>query len=242
MGNPGVADLIAWWTLNEESGTRADSHGSNTLADNNTVLYAAGKIGNAADFERSTSEYLSIADNAALSFADEDFTIGAWVKPESYNAQNAGIMGKYSIIGGDLEYELYYSAGAAKFKFIVSNDGTASAEAISTTGSVATGSWHFVVGWHDSVNNEIGIQVSGGTDFTTAHTTGVNDGALNFNIGQRAGGLNYWDGLVDEAFVYGRVLTSDERTWLYNSGSGRTYSDIISVAFMTTNAGYWGPL
>lgn len=34
--------LEAWWDLQEESGSRADSHGSNTLTDNNTVTNAEG--------------------------------------------------------------------------------------------------------------------------------------------------------------------------------------------------------
>ncbi len=34
--------LEAWWDLQEESGTRVDSHGSNNLTDNNTVTAAAG--------------------------------------------------------------------------------------------------------------------------------------------------------------------------------------------------------
>ena len=41
--NPGTTDLIAWEELNEESGTRVDAHGSNDLADDNTVLFDTGK-------------------------------------------------------------------------------------------------------------------------------------------------------------------------------------------------------
>lgn len=36
--------LVSWWSLTENSGTRADSHGSNTLTDNNTVTSADGKV------------------------------------------------------------------------------------------------------------------------------------------------------------------------------------------------------
>jgi hypothetical protein len=36
--------LISWWQLNEPSGSRGDSHGTNTLTDNNTVGSAVGKI------------------------------------------------------------------------------------------------------------------------------------------------------------------------------------------------------
>lgn len=36
------ANLVSWWKLDEASGTRYDSHGSNNLTDNNTVTSAAG--------------------------------------------------------------------------------------------------------------------------------------------------------------------------------------------------------
>ena len=36
--------LIAYWKLDEESGTRVDAQGANDLTDNNTVLFGAGII------------------------------------------------------------------------------------------------------------------------------------------------------------------------------------------------------
>ena len=48
--NPGTTGLVSYWALDETSGTRYDSHGSNDLTDNNTVGYTTGVQGNAADF------------------------------------------------------------------------------------------------------------------------------------------------------------------------------------------------
>src|SRR5678815_5281605 len=75
--------LIAFWELEEASGTRVDAHGANDLSDNATVTSAAGKVGTAADFEVGNSEFLSIVDNPDLSVADIDFTWCAWVNSES---------------------------------------------------------------------------------------------------------------------------------------------------------------
>ena len=36
--------LVSWWALNETSGNRADSHGSNTLTNNNTVGTGSGPV------------------------------------------------------------------------------------------------------------------------------------------------------------------------------------------------------
>ena len=106
-------NLIAFWELEEASGTRNDAHGSNHLTDNNTVAQGTGKVGNCADFELDNSEYLSIADNAALSVGDEDFTIQAWFNIEANPGFRQGIVGKSSG-GADgywLKWEPSYVAG-----------------------------------------------------------------------------------------------------------------------------------
>lgn len=36
--------LVSWWAFGEADGNRADSHGTNTLTDNNTVLAGIGKV------------------------------------------------------------------------------------------------------------------------------------------------------------------------------------------------------
>ena len=36
------------------------------------------------------------------------------------------------------------------------------------------------------------------------------------------------DGRLDQVGVWKRVLTADERTWLYNSGNGRSYTEIVA--------------
>ena len=37
---------------------------------------------------------------------------------------------------------------------------------------------------------------------------------------------DYFDGLIDEAFFYKRILTPDEIDWLYNNGQGRSYAEL----------------
>jgi hypothetical protein len=76
--------IVSYWPLDETSGTRADSLGTNHLSNNNGVGSAPGVVGNAGDFERDNSSFLSIA-NAAQSGLDIPgaLTVLGWVKPES---------------------------------------------------------------------------------------------------------------------------------------------------------------
>lgn len=66
-------------------------------------------------------------------------------------------------------------------------------------------------------------QKNNGTITQTAHSTGVRDGTNNLQFGRLSTG-NYFDGILDEVAIWKRVLTPEERTYLYNNGTGRTYT------------------
>ena len=198
-----------------------DAHGENDLSDHNTVLYGDGRKSYAADFERDESEFLSVADNEDFSLGDQDFTLGGWVKAESLAGSNKYIFAKQDA------YRLYYDSTADRLKFTVTG-GTS----VTPDSAPSTDTWYFVVVWHDSVNDQIAMQVNDGTVFTTAHSTGVTDNDHDFALGgyvQSGSGSDQWDGLIDEFFFYSRVLTADECAWLYNGGAGRTYSNLPST-------------
>lgn len=222
-----LTNLVSYWKLDEASGNALDAHGSNTLTDNASVGSAAGKINNARDFESSTHQYFSIADNAALSTGDIDFTFACWVKAESL-VNYPVILGKWGTYAGYREFVLYYDTSSFRFQFAVESSGGTLASAVANTfGAASTGTWYFVVGWHDSVNNLVGISINAGTADTVSHTLGVRDSTLQFQIGgsnQNVQSL-FWDGLIDEVGFWKRVLTSQERTDLYNGGSALSYDD-----------------
>jgi uncharacterized repeat protein (TIGR01451 family) len=69
--NPGTTNLAAWWTMDERSGTREDSHVNNyDLTDNNTVGYNdMGVQGRAASFVAASQERLTVQDQPLLSGA-----------------------------------------------------------------------------------------------------------------------------------------------------------------------------
>lgn len=216
-----ATNLIAYWKLNETSGSRADYKGGNTLSDNNTVTSNPGKQDVAAQFANASSEYLSIADNAALSTGNISFTLAGWFFLDS-EYSNFALAGKHETLG-EYEYLLYYD-GADRFRFAVSSTGTSTVEVIASNhGAVATNSWTFIAAWHDSVNDRICISVSNGTANCLVHSDGVRNGTSPFQVGRYAGG-NYFAGRADELGFWKKVLTSQERTDLYNSGAGNTYN------------------
>ncbi len=230
-----LTGLISYWKMDETSGVRVDSvtASGNDLTDNNTVTSAAGKVGNTAVFTRANAEWLSRADNVSLSTGDIDFTFAGWVsltsKP-STGGVGMGIVGKWNTGVAEREHLIYWDETLDRFLFVVSANGTTSAFVkADTLGAPVIGTFYFVVGWHDATANTINIQANAGTVDSVAHSTGVRDGASNLTIGAYAGvdgtplAATDLDGRVDELGFWKRVLTSTERTNLYNAGTGIAY-------------------
>ena len=225
-----LVGLETYWKLDESSDgsgavTRVDSHASQDLADNNTTASGTGKINNGADFEVGNSEYLSAADSAILSTGDIDFSIACWFTLESLGG-DPGLMIKGPGSCDLREYALRVG-GDNKIRFQVSPDGTAVGEAVvvgNSGSALSAATFYFVVAYHDATANVIGISVNDETPVTTAHTTGLTDLGGAFWMGRHPNGTNYHDGIIDEAGFWKKVLSSDERTNLYNSGSGLAYS------------------
>jgi hypothetical protein len=225
MGLGLKASLVSYWKLDETSGTRNDSWGSNHLTDNNTVTSATGIQGNDAVFVRANSEYLSCASNSTLEMSSVSFTIAAWVKLTTVPSSGSGI--EYSLVTKDSasgrDYTLCYVATAGSFggfRFYVSGGGSGVVE----TGVPATAAvWYFVVAWYD--NGIIYIRVNDLSTSSLAAPTPVVSNT-EFRIGARQYSTNqdFADAEIDEVGLWKRVLSPAEITQLYNGGAGLPFS------------------
>lgn len=215
-----IDSLISYWKLDEASGNALDAHSTNELTETSgTIAAATGKVGGARDFEMLDTEYFTRADNAALSTGDIDFSLACWINPES--SATSAILGKWQWDGsGEHEWVLWLNSMTPTFS--VSTNGTSIAASAVWGSGLSTATWYFIVIWHDSVNNQIGISVNAGTPVTASHSGGVRDGTHAFDIGG-SNNASFYDGLIDEVGFWKKVLTSDERTLLYNGGNGLPY-------------------
>lgn len=234
MVSPGTMNLVSWWSLNETSGSRADSHGANTLTDNNTVLYAAGKQGNAADFERDATESLSVTDNASLSLVGS-LTIAGWIYIESFPTLRCGIAVKHPAVTTTTGYGMYLEvvSGSTYLHFHVG--GSSTYQNLRHSTALSTGTWYFVCGqWSDSADTVYLRVNDGATESAAGGVATLGDNAVALSLGGPLSGGQSFDGLMDEMCLYSSVLTADNLEWLYNSASGRAYSELAggSVAAM----------
>lgn len=218
-----TTSLTSYWPLNETGGNRSDSFASETLTDRNTVLSGTGKVSNAGDFESGSSEFLERTDDATLSTGDIDFTVGAWVNLESTGADRV-IVSKSAALASAGEYELFFNNSTTRFNFNLLNSSGSTVCTVADTTVVSTSTWYYVVGWHDATANNCYIQVNNNTASSAPESGTVSDTAANFRIGARYTTEQlFFDGLIDEVGFWKKVLSSTERTDLYNSGNANTY-------------------
>lgn len=234
--------LVAFWDFEETatSGdvTRYDLVGANNLTSNNSVLSGTGKIGNDAVFVDANAEYLSIADNAALSITG-DISFSCWVKPQDTGLHI--LINKYNSTGNQRGYQAYLNGGT-DFTVVLSSAGT-SGVTKTVTSTFSADTWYHLVFTFTASASEGRFYVNGsqvGATQTYTGVTSIYNNNAEFLVGAneiKTSG-NCSDMNMDELGVWSKVLTSTEVTDLYNGGAGLPYyypDDILGDTTLTTN-------
>ena len=175
--SPYLTDLVSWWSLDETSGTRVDSHGTNGLTDVNTTGYDTGVLARAARYVNASSEYLSHGRYInSLSHGDKDFSYFTWIYLDNLSSSQL-FLNKWASSNNEIQ-ALVDTSGYVQW--YVSSDGTASSSVSSSTfGALSTGTWYMVMVNHDADDDTIGVSINAGTIDTTAYSSGVYDGTRN---------------------------------------------------------------
>lgn len=204
-------NLVSYWNCNEASGTITDQHGSNNSVSESVTYGATGKIGNALDFESTSSDTVSFGDVAALEPTDA-LSISLWMKPETI-VENMAVMDKGD---GVTAWNLQLRTSGQNIRFNIDTS-----SAVTTDTPISAGSWFHIVGTWDGTTAK--IYVNNDTPHTAAAST-LTQNANALRMGSHYGGAaNFFDGLIDEVGFWNRALTAAEVAELYNSGNGLAY-------------------
>jgi hypothetical protein len=236
--------LVGWWT--------GDSDATDTVAGNNGVLlgsttFAQGIVANGFKMD-GVGDGVQIPDTAALKPAA--VSVEAWVRFDSLDTPpvsqffSPGIQyivfkkntRTFNFEGYSLHKERH--AGGDRIAFRVTNANGFGNIALSTT-PVAVGQFYHVVGTYDGTT--VKMYVNGVLEGQAAATITMDYGTNPIFIGTSGetvfdGKLN---GVVDEASIYNRPLTSTEIADLFAAGGAgkcRSASGLLSrlVAFVQT--------
>lgn len=218
-GSTILTGLVSWWALDETSGTRVDAHGSNDLTDNNTVGVTTGKVDDAAHMLTANSESLSNTSPINLEGGERDWTIAMWFQRTNGLSILPLVHKGSSSAEADTDYVIAHIDATNTIRLHVS-DGSSWEIVDSTTASVNT--WYYLICSHEISTKTIRISLNAGTEASTIYTGTANEvSSTRFILGNYS--TFYYHGYMDEAAFWSRLLTSDERAELYNSGSGIAY-------------------
>lgn len=169
------------------------------------------------------------SDADPLRGGDKSYTVGGWVYFDSFS-DNPELVSK-RLGSSSLEYIVRHTGSASRLSFYIGRGTVSGFDVVEadSLGAPVTGKWYFVLSWYDSANKTISIQVNDGTvntnnslTITPATSTG------DFQIGgnESVSSTTPIDGRAARVFKIDRILTSDERSFLYNNGNGRTRGDL----------------
>lgn len=224
------ANLVAWWP---GDGNNYDLARTNFAALSGGATYEAAVVSQGFSFNGNTAGVTS-PDNDALDLTttSDQLTIEAWIKPlaNSTTYDVMSVVGKrytantYSATG----WELYLVSGKPGLQIA---NGSSCASFTATAAGDLRGGYHHVVATLDrSVANSGRIYVDGIPMLTfdpqAVGGSWANSEPVRLGVHPQPGFNGWYKGVIDEASIYRRALTSTEVTALYAAGcAGKAKTD-----------------
>lgn len=201
-------NLIAYWNLDEASGSAADSVGSNTLTADNAPVSMTGKVGNGRAFVAASQQRLKITSPTGLAPGTGDFSISMWFRYTGSVTNNSLLnWGMQSSVNKYIWILLL--SGALQVQFV---DGLSGNNSMSTGLTFTTNTWHHIVCVFNRDGNMTTYKngVSSANNSITGHQ-GDFTPITAFALGNYGTSNSLpLDGALDEVKIWHRVLTASE--------------------------------
>ena len=219
--NPLVDSLVAYYGMEESSGTRYDSHGSNHLTAYNNPGDTAGVIGRAARFDSQQSQYLR-STSPALAVGDGDWSLMFWARV--YEPGSVDIRTLISRGTG-------ISCSAIEYIFVVQSstgivrvcDGSTR----QSTNGVDTVYFHTAIVFDRAIDS-LRVYING-SHIATTYIPNQVFLSSPFTIGATGSNTYPQYGTIDEVFYWrGYSVSAAFINWYYNGGQGNTYTNVKS--------------
>lgn len=229
-------NLVSYWKLDEPNGNAADSIGSNTLTNNGTITYSAGKINNGGDLGTSLGKYFS---NSNIGLANNvDYSFSLWIKlgaEPATNTQFCPFQKRFNGLISEIKYE-----DVSGTKRIIFGQWNGSYNYSATYNiTLGTTNWYLLTIVHHNTANTYDCYLNGSAIATGA--AGVAKTGSDFGtglwFGADGGGAGAWKGMLDEIGYWSRALSADEVSQLYNSNRALAYP--LTAPTLYGGVSYW---
>lgn len=216
-------NLIAWWKLDETSGTTIGDSSQNsyqgnliggfTFSDNRI----SGRVGGSLNFD-GTNDYVTMGDVLDMGF--HSWTISAWINANITDTSFYSIIAKSRVFTDDR-----YFMGVSNKHLLVSFDADNATPSVSSEGTTDISSgWFHAVGTYDRNGNLVAYvnSVAEATQDMSSYNSYDVNSTYDLSIGSYldAGSSPnfFFPGTIDDVRIYNRVLTSEEIKILYLLG------------------------
>lgn len=235
-GNDLLTNLIAYYDLEEASGTRADSSANGYDATNirNAPGNTTGKNGNALSLVAASSQMIELI---SIGPGQKDIlqgisvlSVNAWINPSDLTGdhviccvQDANANGKcwaFATQGDELLLNIFESTETSN-NWLTYH--------ITDAANLSTSTTYMVTCTYNagSITLYVNGSSSAGTDNGTIPTSidAVASGTDDFEIGaSNQGTQRFWDGWIDELALWERELSASDVSDLWNGGTGLFFS------------------
>ena len=221
-----LLELLSYWTFEETSGTRADSHGNNDLTIKSSGCSSTtGIIGNGVLFDQGGGghglEKVPTTDPDLILDMERGITICGWTQQNAFSFGSS--TQQFRLFGDNWLLEMRDPVGASAIQ--VSLFETAPS-VVGDTLNVYTGptnTWLFYRVWVDPNDALLRVKINEATLFTgTVPLTIVPEGDTSFQMFSTAATLFR----NDEMGVWKGVISDADGEALFNSGAAETYPDV----------------
>ena len=227
-----TSGLAGHWTLDETSGSSiADSSGNGntgTWSDGSGNDIAeetiTGQVGTALSFD-GNDDVVDVGNDASLQITG-DQTWAAWIRADSWNSGGTDdiFIAKSTTTGSGLAYQFKGSedCGSQRLVIQVTSDGSYGSTDASRCSStvLSTSTWYHVAAVYDASTPALHVYVNGilddGATINTAPAS-IHNSAANVTLGTTENNAFEFDGIIDDARIYNRRLSSSEVLSIYNA-------------------------
>jgi len=208
-------NLIAFYSLDEGTGTTAHDGSSNNLDGTlgSAATWTTGKIDNAVSFDNTANAYIDLGNSGLLNPASA-ISVSAWFKLNSLSPS-----GDWNYIAAREQSSYPWILREQAEGTLLWYVRTETDNGYEVTTTVSANTWYHVVGTYG--NGEIKLYLDGSEvasdTFTAENIKQTSDKTL---IGASYYGSSYcrnMDGIIDEVAIFSDVLTASEVTNIYNN-------------------------
>ena len=227
--------LLGYWNLDESSGTRADSHGTNNLTLNGSNGTTTGPNGDIA-YSKADVDGDYLEGGQVFTSAISAISVSCWARKTANSLENFTWANEWETATGKESWHVglgRINGFDSNFRVLLSGDGTNIQKDYSMGSSHDDNTWRHYVFTYDNGTLKMyvdGVEISTTKDVDTSITT-LNNTTHNLRVGGNSNATPTWadDGDCALLGIWNRALTSGEISYLYNSTNGRRYSQLGGI-------------